>query len=109
MMTLHARIDEVVKDPTTAESLKPYYMQGCKRPTFHDGFLPVFNRPNVTLVDTKGKGIERVTERGPVFEGKEYDLDLLIMATGFEVQMTGIYNCIVGRKGRELQEKYREQ
>jgi len=78
----------------------------CKRPCFHNDYLPSFNQPNVHLVDTAGKGITQITTRGPMFEGKVYDVDLLIYATGFEVQKTGIYNHIVGRGGRSLDEKY---
>ena len=65
-----------------AEALKPQYMIGCKRPTSHAGFLPVFNQPNVTLVDTQGKGIDEITAKGVRFAGVEYELDVLILATG---------------------------
>jgi cyclohexanone monooxygenase len=85
MNQIRARVDEIVKDPQTAESLKPYYRQFCKRPCFHDEYLQTFNRPNVTLVDTKGKGVERITEKGVVANGVEYEVDCLIYATGFEV------------------------
>ncbi len=80
----------------------------CKRPCFHNDYLPTFNRPNVHLVDTQGKGITEITEKGPVFEGKQYELDVLIYATGFEVQKTGIYNEIKGENGLDLNDKYRE-
>jgi cyclohexanone monooxygenase len=108
MMRIHRRIDETVKDKATAEALKPWYMLMCKRPCFHNDYLPTFNRPNVHLIDTKGKGITQITEKGPLFEGKQYELDVLIYATGFEVQKTGIYNEIRGEGGRELNEKYDE-
>ncbi len=108
VMRIHKRIEEIVKDPATAESLKPWYMFMCKRPCFDNDYLPTFNRPSVHLIDTHGKGIAEITENGPVFEGKEYKLDLLIYATGFEVQKTGIYNRIVGQGGRELNDKYSE-
>ena len=85
MEQIRARVDAIVRDQQTAEALKPYYRQFCKRPCFHDEYLDTFNRPNVTLVDTKGKGVERVTPRGVVFAGVEYELDCLIYATGFEV------------------------
>ena len=62
METIRARVDELVDDQATAEALKPYYRQFCKRPCFHDDYLPTFNRPNVTLVDTDGKGVSRITE-----------------------------------------------
>jgi cyclohexanone monooxygenase len=85
MNQIRARVEASVKDKATAEALKPWYKQWCKRPTFNDEFLPTFNRPNVTLVDTEGQGVERVTERGIVVNGVEYEVDCLIFATGFEV------------------------
>jgi len=106
MMRIHRRIDEIVKDPETAQALKPWYMFMCKRPCFHNEYLPTFNLPNVHLVDTHGKGITQITEQGPVFEDKLYEVDVLIYATGFEVQQTGIYNNIVGRGGLNLSDKY---
>ena len=106
MMRIHRRIEEVVHDKATAESLKPWYMFMCKRPCFDDEYLPAYNRPNVHLVDTHGKGITEIAPQGPVFEGTPYPLDVLIYATGFEVQKTGIYNAIRGRDGREINEVY---
>ena len=106
MMRIHKRIDEIVDDPATADTLKPWYMFMCKRPCFHNEYLPSFNLPNVHLVDTHGQGITKISSKGPVFEGKEYGLDLLIYATGFEVQQTGIYNDIVGVDAVNLQDKY---
>ena len=108
MMRIHKRIDEIVKDKATAEALKPWYMFMCKRPCFDNDYLPTYNLPNVHLVDTRGKGINEITEKGPVFEGKQYELDVLIYATGFEVQKTGIYNEIRGERGLELNDKYRD-
>ena len=106
MMRIHKRIDEVVKDKATANALKPWYMFMCKRPCFHNDYLPTFNRPNVHLVDTHGKGITEITAKGPVFDGTQYELDVLIYATGFEVQKTGIYNQIRGENGLDLNDKY---
>ncbi len=108
MMRIHKRIDEVVEDPETAESLKPWYMLMCKRPCFHNEYLPSFNRPNVTLVDTKGEGISQINASGPEFDGTQYELDVLIYATGFEVQQTGIYNQIIGEGGQDLNVKYED-
>ncbi len=85
MNEIRDRVSTTVSDPTTAEALKPWYGQWCKRPTFNDEYLPTFNRPNVTLVDTRGRGVERVTERAVVVDGVEYEVDCLIYATGFEV------------------------
>lgn len=85
MNEIRERVATIVKDPQTAEALKPWYGQWCKRPTFNDDYLPTFNRPNVKLVDTKGKGVDRVTEHSVVVDGVEYEVDCLIFATGFEV------------------------
>ena len=85
MEQIRARAEAVVNDPSTAEALKPWYRQFCKRPCFHDEYLQTFNRAGVTLVDTDGKGIERITEKGIVANGREYELDCIIYASGFEV------------------------
>jgi len=106
MMRIHKRIEEIVTDKDTAEALKPWYMMMCKRPCFHEDYLPTFNLPNVNLIDTKGKGVTEITEKGVIVDGKEYELDLLIYATGFEIQKTGIYNEIIGDNGIELNDKY---
>jgi cation diffusion facilitator CzcD-associated flavoprotein CzcO len=104
-------VDASVRDPATAEALKPWYRQFCKRPCFHDEYLPTFNRPNVTLVDTHGRGVERITKKGVVVDGREYEVDCLIFATGFEVgtdysRRSG-YD-IVGRAGLTLTEKWKD-
>jgi cyclohexanone monooxygenase len=109
MEQIRARVDAVVKDPETAAALKPYYRQFCKRPCFHDEYLQAFNLPTVTLVDTQGKGVERLTERGIVANGTLYEVDCIIYATGFEVgtAYTRRAGCeIVGRGGRTLTEKW---
>ncbi|MEM9622558.1 MAG: NAD(P)/FAD-dependent oxidoreductase [Pseudomonadota bacterium] len=106
MMRIHKRIDAEVHDQATADALKPWYMFMCKRPCFHNEYLPSFNLPSVHLVDTHGKGITEINAQGPVFEGQEYPVDVLIYATGFEVQKTGIYNQIVGKDGLDLEDKY---
>ena len=85
MEEIRARVEAEVKDAQTAEALKPFYRQFCKRPCFHNEYLATFNRPNVTLVDTRGRGVERITRKGVVVDGREYELDCLIYASGFEV------------------------
>ena len=74
MNQIRARVDDVVQDPATAEALKPWYRQFCKRPCFHDDYLQAFNRPNVQLVDTDGRGIDRITPTGVVVDDTEYEL-----------------------------------
>jgi cyclohexanone monooxygenase len=78
-------VDAIVKDPQTAEALKPYYRQFCKRPCFHNEYLETFNRSHVTLVDTQGRGVDCINATGVVAQGREYELDCLIYASGFEV------------------------
>ncbi len=109
MNQVRARVDSIVKDPATAAALKPWYRQFCKRPCFHDEYLQTYNRPNVTLVDTHGKGVEGLTETGVVANGREYDLDCLIFATGFEVGTSYTRRAgydIIGRGGRTLSEHW---
>ena len=109
MEQIRARVDAIVKDPKTAAALKPYYPYGCKRPTFHDEFLPTFNLSNVTLVDTAPRGVNRINERGVVHDGKEYPLDVLIYATGFQWMGTASFNMITGRDGITLKQKWQSQ
>ena len=111
MNEIRARVDELVDDPEVAEKLKPYYRMFCKRPTFNDDYLPTFNRPNVELVDTDGKGVDRITEKGLVVKGVEYEVDCIIFATGFEVGTSYARRAgyeIHGRDGRTLMEKWSE-
>ena len=85
MEKIRSRADSIVEDQETAEALKPYYRQFCKRPCFHDEYLSTYNRPNVHLIDTDGRGVDEFTEKGVMFDGKEYEVDCIIFATGFEV------------------------
>jgi cation diffusion facilitator CzcD-associated flavoprotein CzcO len=88
MDNVRRRIDDIVEDRATADALKPWYGVSCKRPCFHDDYLPAFNRDNVTLVDTDGRGVERITERGLVVGDQEYEVDLIVYATGFDAPST---------------------
>ena len=101
-----ARVEATVKKAATAEACKAWYRPWCKRPTFNDEFLPIFNRPNVTLVDTSGKGVERISEKGVVVDGVEYAIDCLIFATGFEVSRATYTRQaeleVYGRRGVKL-------
>jgi cyclohexanone monooxygenase len=111
MEQVRARVDSIVGDAATAEALKPYYNQFCKRPCFHDDYLPTFNRSNVALVDTGGKGVERITEKGVVANGVEYELDCLIFATGFEVGTRFSSRAgyeVHGRNGISLTDKWKD-
>jgi cyclohexanone monooxygenase len=109
MEEIRARAASIVKDQATAEALKPYYRQFCKRPTFHDEYLQTYNLPNVHLVDTRGMGVDRITEKGVVFDGKEYEVDCIVFATGFEVATAYTSKSgydIVGRNNTTLSKKW---
>jgi len=100
MERVRRRIADVITDPATAELMMPWYSQSCKRPCFHDEYLPAFNRPNVRLVDTDGKGVDEINERGVIVNGVEYPVDLLIFASGFEVTTDYTHRLGFDPKGR---------
>jgi len=103
------RVEALVGDAQKAAILKPYYRYLCKRPCFHDEYLQVFNNENVTLIDCPA-GIERITGRGPVVGGQQYEVDCIIYGTGFEPELTPLFRRagheIVGRGGITLAEKW---
>jgi cyclohexanone monooxygenase len=107
MEQIRGRVDAIVKDPKTAAALKPYYPYGCKRPTFHDEYLPAFNLPHVHLVDTAPLGVKEINARGVVHDGVEYPLDVLIYATGFQWMAASTFNMITGRDGVSLSDRWR--
>jgi cation diffusion facilitator CzcD-associated flavoprotein CzcO len=112
MERLRNRCD-VVKDPVTAEALKPYYRFLCKRPASNDNFYPAFNQSNVTLIDVaETQGVERLTEKGFVHNGVEHEIDCLILASGYEVtsdleRRWGI-DSIEGEGGLSIYDYWRE-
>lgn len=111
MNQIRNRVDQVVRDRKTADALKPWYRQFCKRPCFHDEYLDTFNRSNVRLVDTDGQGVDYITETGVVANGHEYRLDCLIFATGFEVGTSFTRRAgfeVRGKSGQTLTEKWSE-
>ena len=112
MEEIRGLVDETVRDPETADKLKAYYNQFCKRPTFNDHYLDTFNRGNVELVDVSTtQGVEAITERGVVASGKEYEVDCIIYASGFEI--TSSYERrlgipIFGIGGRSIYEHWQD-
>jgi cyclohexanone monooxygenase len=110
MHQIRTRVDTIVKDPDTAEALKAWYPSYCKRPSFHDDYLPTFNLPNVKLIDTSAsRGVERITPRGVVVAGVEYEVDCIIFATGFEIS-TGIGRVsgipVIGRNDVTISDRW---
>ncbi len=111
MDEIRARVDAVVNDPTTAEALKPWYRQLCKRPCFHDEYLLAYNEPGTHLVDTDGKGVERIDETGVWVNGTHYELDCIIFASGFEVGTSYSRRAgfeTTGRDGEALSDHWAE-
>ncbi|MCC5952535.1 MAG: NAD(P)/FAD-dependent oxidoreductase [Acidimicrobiia bacterium] len=111
MCEIRARVDQIVADPATAEALKPWYRQLCKRPCFHDEYLQAYNEPGVQLVDTDGKGVERIDETGVWVAGRHYELDCLVFASGFEVGTSYSRRAgyeTVGRDGVALSDRWAE-
>jgi cation diffusion facilitator CzcD-associated flavoprotein CzcO len=105
MEQIRARAESIVHAKDTAERLKAWYRQLCKRPCFHDAYLQSFNNPNTHLVDTDGKGVAAITERGVVVGGVEYEVDCIVYASGFEVGTDYRRRCgfdVTGRDGLKL-------
>ena len=113
MERMRRRVDELVEDPATAEALKPYYNFMCKRPLSSNGFYPAFNQNNVELIDVaETKGLQLLTENGFIANGKEYEADCIIFASGFEVTSAlerrwGI-DKVEGRDGRSIYDHWRD-
>ena len=111
MEEIRARAEQIVKDAAAAEKLKAWYRQLCKRPCFHDEYLDAFNAPRTTLIDTDGQGVERITEKGFVVAGTEYEVDCIIYASGFEVGTGFVARSgfdVEGRDGLKLSQAWKE-
>ncbi len=111
MAEIRERVDAIVRDADTAESLKPWYRQLCKRPCFHDEYLDSYNNPTTHLIDTDGKGVERIDATGVWVNGTHYELDCIIFASGFEVgteyKRRSGYD-VTGRDGIKLSERWQD-
>ncbi len=106
---LRDRVDSIVEDPAKAEKLKSYYRTMCKRPGFSDDFLPAFNKESVDIVDTATTPIDRITETGIVVGDREYEVDLIVYATGFQQGRTWTDKAgydVAGRNGNRLSKKF---
>ena len=108
MEQIRDRIDAIVEDPATAQAMKPYYPYGCKRPTFHDEYLPAFNLPHVKLVDTAPVGVQQINERGIEHDGVQYDLDVIVYATGFDFMSHESMGRVKRADGTSLAQKWQD-
>ncbi len=114
MERMRQRVESLVEDNETAESLKPWYRFPCKRPLSNNEYYPTFNRPNVELVDvSETQGVERMTENGFIAGGKEYEIDCMIFASGFEVtsdlDRRWEIDVIEGRNGVSIYDHWRDE
>lgn len=107
---LRSHVDEVVADEKTRAELKPWYYGWCKRPCFSDEYLKTFNQPNVTLVDTNGKGVGSLTRDGIFTGSQQYKLDAIVLCTGYQLGGSFHYGrmLITGRNGVSLQKKWQD-
>jgi cation diffusion facilitator CzcD-associated flavoprotein CzcO len=104
------KIASIVKDPETARKLMPTtYPIAAKRPVLDTNYYETFNRPNVELVDVRATPISRITPKGIMVGDVEYELDVIIFATGFDA-VTGAFAAIDirGRNGVKLVDKWRD-
>ncbi len=104
---VRAKIHDIVKDPKVAEMLTPDYTIHCKRPVLDSGYFETYNRSNVLLVDINAAPIEEITPTGIRTDDADYDLDLIVLATGFDAMTGALLRIdIRGRHGRTLREEW---
>lgn len=112
MEEIRKRAESIVEDKQTAEDLKAWYRQLCKRPCFHDAYLQAFNESGAQLIHTDGKGVERITENGVFANGREYEVDCIIYASGFEVGSDYTVRAgfdLKGRGGKKLSDHWADR
>ena len=102
------KIRERVNDPVVAEMLVPKdHMFGSKRLPCESGYYEVYNRDNVLLVDVREAPIERITPNGVMTRDAEYELDVIIFATGFDAVTGSLIKLdIRGEGGQTLKDKF---
>ena len=101
-------VRRTVTDPEVAEKLSPRgYPIGCKRPVVDTNYFETFNRDNVTLIDLRRGGIERITETGIQTAQGHFELDVIVFATGFDALTGALARIdIRGRAGRALRDTW---
>ena len=107
---VRGKIAEIVRDPQTARLLQPdNHPIGSKRICVDTDYYATFNRPNVTLVDIRSSPIEQILPHAVRCGGREYEVDALVLATGFDAMTGSVARIdIRGRDGRTLNQKWAE-
>ncbi len=104
---IRRKIASIVKDPAVAAKLAPSQIVGCKRLCVDTGYYETFNRPNVALVDVSASPIEAITPTGLRVGGRDYEVDCIVFATGFDAMTGALLKIDVrGRGGQTLQQKW---
>jgi cation diffusion facilitator CzcD-associated flavoprotein CzcO len=105
---IRRKIHEIVKDPKVADRLSPKdYPYGTKRPPIDTGYYETFNRDNVTLVDLRETPIIQITPKGLSTSDREYPLDVIVFATGFDAMTGSLLRIDVqGKQGLTLRDKW---
>lgn len=107
---LREKIGEIVEDKATAEKLKPRgYPVFARRPCLDSSYYETYNLPHVHLLDCVEDPIEEITEKGVRLRSGEVELDMLILATGYD-GLTGALTAfdVVGRNGLSVRDKWRD-
>ncbi|MFJ8236201.1 flavin-containing monooxygenase [Ureibacillus sp. NPDC094379] len=104
---VRSKIREIVKDPETADKLVPDHYYGTKRAIIDTDYFETYNRENVSLVDVKKAPIEEITSKGIRTTDGEYELDVIVFATGFDGMTGSLFKIdIKGKNGVSLKEKW---
>jgi cation diffusion facilitator CzcD-associated flavoprotein CzcO len=104
---VRSKIRSIVEDPEVAELLCPDTVIGCKRLCSDNGYYDTYNGEHVHLVDVSQHPIDKLTAKGLVTNGQEYEFDAVVFATGFDALTGSLLKCnIVGSAGLQLREKW---
>ena len=104
---VRGKIRQIVRDPAVAELLCPDTVLGCKRLCADNGYYETYNLPHVHLVSVAEHPIEKLTAKGLVTGGTEYEFDAIVFATGFDAMTGSLLKCnITGKGGLPLREKW---
>ncbi len=104
---VRGKIGEIVEDPDLVDMLTPEYTIHCKRPVLDSGYFETYNRSNVLLVDINAAPIQAITPDGIRTTDADYDLDLIVLATGFDAMTGALLRIdIRGRDGLPLSDAW---
>ena len=104
---VRSKIKSLVKNPDIAELLTPNYPIGCKRLAVDSNYYETFNKKNITLIDLNSNPFKEFFENSLSTEKENYELDAVILATGFDAMTGALFNIdIQGKNNIKLKEKW---